>query len=184
MRVAAVAPGWRSPAGLALLVGLGGFFIAGPVGGMIGLPAGVVAFLRTRVVLLAAVLALATAAVFTVIEEPLTTASIPGFPNDHPLAELAAKVAAVLLLGGLAGIVARHDRAVASRVLTRDPETRAGNGTLGKRVPSSTIAAVLIVSLLGALTLWQLGDRRWEAVALPVMIAVLILGSVVVTQRR
>ena len=59
---------------------------------------------------MAAAAALFATAAFTVLEQPLTEADIPIFPLSHPLAELFAKVAAVLLLAGLAGIVASEPR--------------------------------------------------------------------------
>ena len=80
--------------------------MAGALGGVVGLVAGAAAARRPRVVLVAAAAALVATAAFTVLEQPLTEASIPNFPVNHPAAELFAKVAAVLLLAGLAGIFA------------------------------------------------------------------------------
>jgi hypothetical protein len=174
---------WTSPTPLGLLVGVGGLVIAGPVGGVVGLLAGVAAAHRSKVVLLAAAAALTLTAGITVLEQPLTNAHVPTFPVDHPLAELAAKVAGVLLLGGLAGILAGRGGEAGPRRVAKEVESMAVDGRVPERLPISTIAALLAVTFLAALTLWRLGDRRWETLAVGVAIAVIILAVVLLIPR-
>jgi uncharacterized membrane protein YqjE len=147
------------------------------VGGLVGLLAGAVAAHRAQPVLIAAASVLLAAAGFTVLEEPLTEVRVLTFAENHPLADLAAKVAAVLLLAGLAGILARRDRDATPPMPVRDLE-----GAL-PQVPTPTIAAVLAVTLLAALVLWQIGDRRWEGTALAVAVALLVLAAVLAIAR-
>lgn len=176
---------WRSPAAFALLVGLGGLFIAGPVGGLVGAPAGFAAAYRPQAVLVSAAVALGAAALLTVIEEPLTTAGVPFFPENHPLAELAGKLAAVLLLAGLAGTFMRGERHVSAESLPPGAEGPATEGTLWERVPRSTIAAALAATLVGALALLWIGDQVWRPEAFGLVAVVLILiGVLFVTHRR
>lgn len=165
---------WRSPAGLGLLVGLGGLVMVGVVGGVVGLPAGMAAARRPRAVLVAAGLALFVTAALTVLERPLSESEIAGFPDNHPLADVTAAIAGVLLLAGLAGILAHRDRSPAPRMTAEGPDGAA------PRMQTSTIAAFLAVTLLAALLLWRLGDRSWEVAALPVAIAVLVIGIALV----
>lgn len=176
---------WRSQAAFALLVGLGALFIGGAVGGLVGVGAGFAAARRPQAVLISAAVALCAAALLTVIEEPLTTAGVPFFPENHPLAELAGKLAAVLLLAGLAGTLVRGERSLSAQSLPHRAEGPAAEGTLRERVSTSTIAAALAATLVGALSLLWLGDQAWRPEALVLVAVVLILvGVLFVTHRR
>lgn len=176
---------WRSPTAFALLVGLGGLFIAGAVGGLVGAGAGFAAARRPQAVLIAAAVALCAAALLTVVEEPLTTAGIPFFPKNHPLAELAGKLAAVLLLAGLAGTFMRGEHSLSAQSLPHRAERPAAEGPLRERVSSSTIAAALAATLAGALSLLWLGDQVWRPEAFVLVAVVLtLMGVLFVTQRR
>ena len=176
---------WRSPAAFALLVGLAGLFIAGAVGGLVGVGAGFAAARRPQAVLISAAVALCAAAVLTVVEAPLTIAGVPFFPENHPLAELAGKLAAVLLLAGLAGTFMHGERFLSAKSLTHRAAAPAAEGALRERVSSSTIAAALAATLVGALSLLWLGDQVWRPEAFVLIAVVLILtGVLFVTQRR
>ncbi|MGH2993118.1 MAG: hypothetical protein ACRDL1_06245, partial [Solirubrobacterales bacterium] len=112
---------------------------------------------------MAAAAALVATAAFTVLEQPLAEASIPNFPVSHPAAELFARLAAVLLLAGLAGTLALERRSERTRL----PRTLSTNSSPMRprptpRLPISTIAAIVAAAVLAALTLWLIGDRRWE----------------------
>lgn len=169
---------WRSPTALGLMVGLGGLVMIGVIGAVVGLLAGMAAVRRPRTVLVAAGLALFAAAVLTVLEQPLSASGIYGFPDNHPGANVAAALAGVLLLAGLAGMLANRD-------YTPAPQLPAdGLDAAAPRVPTSKIAAVLAVTLLGALMLLRLGDRLWEGAALAVAVMVLILAAVLVLRSR
>lgn len=168
---------WRSPAGVGLLGALGGLFIAGPVGGVAGLVAGVVAARRTQAVLLAAGAALCLAAVFTLLEQPLNESGISGFPGDHPLANFAGAIAGVLLLAGLVGMLANRDHATA-RISTEAP------GRAATQIAAPNIVALLAAALLGALALWLLGDRLWQGPAIALAIGALVLIAVLVFRAR
>jgi O-antigen/teichoic acid export membrane protein len=174
--------GWRSTAALGALVGVGGFAIAGTLGGLVGLLAGCIAARRERLVLIAAGLALLVTAALTLLERPLSDSlpSLTGFPNNHPDANVAGAIAGVLLLAGVAGLLAPHrDRPPGPP----PPEGPPGDGT--RRPPASTLVSVLVAALLGALTLWWLGDRSWEAEAIAASaIAVLLLAAAVVLALR
>jgi len=151
--------GWRTPVGLGLLTAVGAFFVVGPLGGVVGLIAGALAARRVRATLLGAGAALLVAALLTILEQPLTQDNVNGFPGDHPLANLAGAIAAVFLLGGLIGMLAKGDYPLGrtrAEPIAGPPE----------RVPISTIAAVLAAMDLGALTLSLLGDQLWETAAL------------------
>jgi hypothetical protein len=164
---------WRTPAGLAVVVGAVGFLMVGIVGLVAGIPAGAVAARRTRPVFLASAAALVVTMALTILERPLSEANIAGFASQHDLAEIAGAVAAVLLLGALVGVLAhcRH-RLPGNRALT----SQAGQGE--RPVPTATIAPVLVAALVGALALWGVGDRM-EGLAIAVLIAVLVLAGVV-----
>src|SRR5215211_4202690 len=100
---------WRSPpVALGLVAGLGGLFMIGALGAVVGFLAGVAAHRRTRAVLVAAGVALCVTAGLTTFEQPLGETQIFAFPNDHPLAEVAGAIAAVLAFAGLAATVARR----------------------------------------------------------------------------
>jgi hypothetical protein len=165
----------REPAGLAVLVGLAGLLIAGPVGAGVGLTAGAVAARRPSIVFLAGAVALGAAVLFTLIEDPLTEAQIPSFPGDHPLAELAGMVAGVLLLGGLAGIATQLERIPPVRETVPGPDPKAQE--------PAPIASILAATLLGAVVLLWVADERWHAVAL-VLIAAVIAVAVVLVSRQ
>ena len=122
---------WRSPVAFALLVGLGGLLIAGAVGGLVGVVAGFAAARRPQAVLISAAVALCAAALLTVVEEPLTTAGVPFFPGNHPLAELAGKLAAVLLLAGLAGTFMRGERSLTAQSLPTEQKDLRPKGLSG-----------------------------------------------------
>jgi hypothetical protein len=145
------AGGWRSPLVLGLLVGLGGFVMLGPLGAAVGLIGGAAASRRAQAVLMAAALALFAAAALTIFEEPLDERHLgPGFVTERSLAEIAGAIAGVLLLAGLAGLLADRDR-------TRAPSLPAEKADVGgQRVPTSTIIAVLAAGLLAALLVWLL----------------------------
>lgn len=167
---------WTSPFTLGLLAGAGGLFIAGPVGGLVGVLAGMAGARQPQGVILAAALALLLTAAFTVLEEPLSVAQIPAFPVDHSLADLAGKVTAVLLLAGLIGVLASLGFPTASRMPAEELEDAAVDSVMRERFPSSTVAAVLTVALLGSLVLWQVGDQRWHWTAPAVVLTVTILA--------
>jgi lysylphosphatidylglycerol synthetase-like protein (DUF2156 family) len=180
----AYALSWRSPVGLGLLVGLAGLFMVGVLGGAVGFLAGAAAARRGQAVLAAAGVALLASAALTLFEQPLSETDISAFPADHRLAEVAAAIAAVLLLAGLAGIVTRGDRATALRVAPpKEFKNTAAARKMPERLPTSTIAAVLAAVLLASLTLLQIGDQRWHSVAIGVAIAVLILAAVLAVAR-
>lgn len=176
---------WRSAAAFALLVGLGALFIGGAVMGLVGVGAGFAAARRPQAVLISAAVALCAAALLTVFEEPLTTAGVPFFPENRPLAQLAGKLAAVLLLAGLAGTFVRGERSPSAQSLPHRAGGPAAEGTLRDRVSSSTIAAALAATLVGALSLLSLGDQVWRPEAFGLVGVVLILmGVLLVTHRR
>lgn len=156
-----------SPAILGLVATAGGFFVAGPVGGAVGLIAGVLAARNVRAVLVGAVGALFLAALFTLVEGPLGEPDISAFPGNHPLANLAGAIAAVCLLAGLLGMFAKRDHSVA-----RMPAERPAGES--QRLSISAIVAVLAATFLGALALALLADQLWRAAALG--LAVLALG--------
>jgi hypothetical protein len=175
---------WRRTAACALLAGLGAAFIGGPMMGLAGLVAGLGAAFRPRLVLLLGAAALCAAGVLTVVEEPLTVAGIPFFPENHPDAELAGLIAAVLVLAGLVGTLVRGELSIPA-------EPRPGGdgavaeASLSERVPTSTSVAALVAALVGALALLSLGDQTWRGGAIGLAGVVLILlGVVVVTRRR
>jgi len=169
---------WTRPDAFSLVAGLAGLIVAGPVGFAVGLVAGMFAARRAEVVVLAAASALLITAAFTVIEEPLTEGRIFNFPNSHPIAEVAAKVAAVLLVAGLIGLSAHRDRTQAPRSSARELED------VSSLTPIPTIVAVLAAALLGAFVLWQLGDQRWRSAAPVVAILVITLAGWLVHARR
>jgi peptidoglycan/LPS O-acetylase OafA/YrhL len=174
----------RSPLGLGLLVGLAGLFMVGVLGGAVGFLAGAAAARRAQCVLAAAGVALLASAALTILEQPLSDTEISAFPADHHLAEVAAAIAAVLLLAGLVGMVARRDQATMLRVPPpKEFESTPAGRKLPERLPTSTIAAVLAAVLLASLILLQLGDQRWHPVAIAVAIAVLILAVVLAVAR-
>jgi hypothetical protein len=162
---------WRSPAGFGLLVGLGGLFIGGPVGGAVGFLAGYGVVVRgVRLVFLAAALALLATAGFTLIEAPLDDFHIRSFPSDHPLAEVTAKVGAVLVLAGLTWLFARRDR------------TKTSGDTRLVRTPA--VAPLLVAILIAGLVLWRIGDQRWQSAGLVLAIMMIVLVVVVVFAQR
>jgi disulfide bond formation protein DsbB len=175
---------WRTPIGLGLLVAVGGLFMIGLLGAVAGGLAGAAAARRPRLVLAGAGLALIVAAALTLLEEPLSETAISAFPPDHGLAEAAAAIAAVLVLGGLAGLVARRDLATAPRwPPVAEPE--GGGGTMLGRLPNSTVAAVAAAVLLASvILLLPIGDQRWQPVGIAAAIAVLILAGVAVARNR
>jgi O-antigen/teichoic acid export membrane protein len=183
--VAPSAPGRPRPIALGLLAGWGGLLVAGALGGVLGFVAGAAAARRPRTVLVAAAVALVATAALTVLEQPLTEAGIPRFPVNHPAAELFAKLAAVLLLAGLAGTFAfeRHsDRARLPRTVRNNSAPERARAT--PRLPISTIAAIVGAVLLAAFTLWQIGDRRWEGTAPVVAITVLGFAGILAVVER
>jgi O-antigen/teichoic acid export membrane protein len=177
------------PAVLGLAVAVAGFLIAGAVGAVVGVLGGLAAARRPQLVLIAAASALFATAAFTVFEQPLDEANIPVFPLSYPLADFAAAIAAVLLLAGLAGIVASRSRGVGSplddgeppRTATAAPSVAPGATSI---VPRSTIAAVLACALLATLVLWQIGDQRWEGTVPGLAIALLGLAGVLALSQR
>lgn len=171
MRASSSAAGWRSPIRLGLLVGVAGLFMTGVVGAVVGFLAGLVVARRPRPVLLGSCIALFAAAILTILERPLSGAGLYDFPNHHPLANVAAAIAAVLLLAGLVDVVARLDLAAVPH-----PASEPAHGSRS-RTPKSTIAAILAAILVAAISVSQLGDRRWEGPALAVALAVLLLGA-------
>ena len=170
---------WGTPLGLGLLVGLAGLFMVGVLGGPVGFLAGAAAARRAHTVLAGAGGTLAVSALLTLIEQPLGETNVPGFPVHHQVAEVAGAIAAVLLLAGMAGIIARQARATPPRVHQSSGFERAtAGGKLLGRLPTSTIAAVLAAVLLASLSLLQLGDQRWQSVTISVAMVVLILAGV------
>ena len=185
MTVPPSATGRTSPLAVGLLGGWGGLVVAGAAGGVVGFVAGAAAARWPRAVLVAAATALVATAAFTVLEQPLTDSGISNFPVRHPLAELTGKIAAVLLLTGLAAVAAselrsrrpHRPRTVSTTAAPMDPRR-------APRVPISTIAAIVAAGLLASLILWQIGDRRWEGTAPVVAITVLGFAAVLAVVQR
>ena len=181
--VESVVADWSGPAILTLLVGIGGFAMAGDLGALVGLISGAAAVRRPQAVLIASAAALFAAAALVVLEQPLDVDLIPRFPRIRPLAELAAWVAAVLLLAGLAGTyasrrTAKEDQATEDSSLGAVPAAAPSTGSgVIQSLSTSTITAFLAAVVLGALVLWRIGDRRWEAVAPLVALGALGLGA-------
>jgi hypothetical protein len=162
---------WRSPAGFGLLVGLGGLFIGGPVGGAVGFLAGYQVVVRgVRPIFLAAALALLATAAFTLIEAPLEDVHIRSFPSDHPLAEVTAKVGALLVLAGLTWLFVRRDR------------TKTSGDTWPVRNPA--VAPLLVAILIAGLVLWRIGDQRWQSAGLVLAIMMIVLLVVLMFAQR
>jgi hypothetical protein len=161
---------WWSPAGLSLLAGLGGSVVAGAVGLIVGLFGGWVAASRPRAVLLGAGLFVLAAMTLTILEQPLNVSEVGRFPEDHRLANAAGAIAGVLLLAGLAGLLAHRDYPV-------NPEAAAKLGAVEERSLSSAVAPIVAATLLAAFTLGRLGDRSWGDAALPLAVVVLILAA-------
>jgi predicted lipid-binding transport protein (Tim44 family) len=165
-----------TPVALGLLVSAAGFVVAGLIGALAGLLAGLAAARTPRGVFLAAAVALFVTAWLTILEGPLTVNEIPAFPNNHPAANIGGAIAGVLLLAGMSGILSFPHR-------SRPPKVTAAPPTAKER--RSTFFAVLAATLLGALALGYLGDRRWEGLAFALDVAVLILAvCLVVAVRR
>jgi O-antigen/teichoic acid export membrane protein len=179
---------WGRPVALSLVTGTAGYVVAGPVGGVLGFVGGLAASRSSRALLLAAAAALYLTAAFTILEQPLTGWGIHAFPLNHPLADFSATIAAVLLLAGLVGMAAirREGRfgnggppPPAAPVVP--PPIAAGSTP---RVPAGTVAALMGASLLAAIVLSQLGDRRWETAARVVAVAIVGLGVVLLLAQR
>ena len=181
---------WSGPAILSLLVGIGGFAVAGDLGALVGLISGAAASRWPQAVLIASAAALFATVALVVLERPLEVDLIPRFSRIHPLAEFAAWVAAVLLLAGLAGTyasrrIAREDRFTGDSPLGAVPAAAsvADSGVI-RSLPTSAITAFLAAVVLGAVVLWRLGDRHWEAVAPLVAVGALGLGATLLLADR
>jgi O-antigen/teichoic acid export membrane protein len=157
---------WR-PIVLALLVALVGAVIAGPLGAITGVVAGLIAAFSLRLAVLAAAVALVTAAAFTLFERPLAAAAIGSFAVNRPRASDAATIATVFLLGVVAATTRDGPETAARQPdhLQPPPGTRAqqlrqdaSGQRQSRRIQATPLGAAV---LIGALVLWRVGDRRW-----------------------
>ena len=82
-----------------MVVVLGATAVAGTLGAVAGVVAGLISALKPRFAVVAAALALVAAVAFTLFEQPLSGAGVGGFAVNRPLASAAATIAGVFLFG-------------------------------------------------------------------------------------
>jgi hypothetical protein len=166
----------RGPAVLGVVTAVGGFFIAGPVGGMAGLIAGALAARGTRAVLLAGGAALLLTVLLTLVERPLSEPNVITFTSDRPLANAAGAIAAVCLLAGLLGMIFSREYPA--------PRMPAEPAAQTSRLTISALVAALAAALLGAAALALLGDHLWRAGAIALAVLALALAVGLIVARR
>jgi O-antigen/teichoic acid export membrane protein len=177
----------------AILVGLGGAIIAGPLGAAAGVVAGAVSALAPRFAVAGAAVALVIATAFTALEQPLSLDAIATFPVDRPLASGAAAVAAVLLLGLIAASATSGsereppDPNPTPRPVDAPTNAHPARPQLGR---TALFDAVMLgaAGLAGALVLRQVGDRLWQglfpaALLVTGIVVALLVGARVVRWR-